>query len=598
MVVVAIRGSMKGAVSLLLLLIFSAACFAASPVQYKIHIDPSDLSGFDVEMRFVPTTRNVRVAMAAHPEYDDRYWRYIERVTAGSNGQSIAVRKIEDAVWQIDGANGEIFVRYRLHLPTQDGPAEAHNPFLTPSGGMVGDLHSLMYIVGDYARPAHLALDMPADWRAASGMDPGDDGRSFSAVTELMLDSPIMIGTFDEWDFVAHGIPHKIIVWSPPSAKTFDHKPLYEGVEKLVNETLATFGPPPYRRYAFLYANGSPGGLEHLSSVNIGHDFSRGMEGLFEQTAHEYFHAWNLMDVRPRERVGLQYKFAPPTTTLWWNEGGTIFFADYLLRRSGLQGEDPSRARHLETAMARYFSSPGYSMLSAEQASRGDTDPLIMGDVFASTHLQGELLTAMLDITIRDLTNGRRSAADIMRALAAQYDYKHGITNRDIERTATHVCPNCPIHSFFKDYIYGAKQLDFDNCLSLIGMRAEITRSAALGGDGKPAADWRISPLPNQTEFRIRITNPQSAWGRAGLHTGDRLISIDGKPADSWTDLRSWLRTLKIGDTGRLEIVRDGVRKTVEVPINGYDIAKVHLAEIENATPRQVKLRARWLAAN
>jgi predicted metalloprotease with PDZ domain len=586
----------KGPFLLALFLLIPAFAHAASLVRYKISIDPKDLSGLAVEMRFSTNAPTVRVAMAAHPEYDDRYWRYIENVMAESSGKMLAISKAEDAVWKIDGARGEVIVRYRLHLPAAEGLPDAHKPFLTPTGGMVGDLHSLMYIVGDYARPAHLTLDMPADWRAASGMESGDDGRSFDAPTELMLDSPVMIGRFDEWDFVARGIPHKVVVWGRGSGSGFDA--LIKGIERLVNETLATFGPAPYRRYAFLFTNGTGGGLEHLSSVNIGHDFSRGLEGLFEQAAHEYFHAWNLMDVRPRERVGLQYKFAPPTTTLWWNEGGTIFFADYLLRRSGLQGEDASRVKHLETAMARYLSSPGYSTLSAEQASRGDTDPTVLGDTFASTHLQGELLTAMLDIMIRDRTNGRRNVVDIMRELARRYDYKHGITNRDIERTATRICPICPIHSFFQDHIYGAKQLDFDSYLSLVGLRTEITRSAALGGDGKPAIDLRISPLPNQAEFRIRITNPQSAWGRAGLHTGDRLIFVDGRQVNAWPDLRNWLRTLKIGDTGRLEIIRNGQRTTVDVPITGYETAKVALVERADATPRQKRLREMWAKAN
>src|SRR5205809_1081875 len=106
--------------SVLLIVLLAAPFFSytiASPVQYKIHIDPNDLSGFDVEMRFIPATRNVRVAMAAHPEYDARYWRYIENFSAMSGGRNLKARKVEDAVWQIDGATSEVVLRYRLHMP-------------------------------------------------------------------------------------------------------------------------------------------------------------------------------------------------------------------------------------------------------------------------------------------------------------------------------------------------------------------------------------------------------------------------------------------------------------------------------------------------
>jgi len=596
--VVAIDSAMKSAASLLLLLVLAAACFGASPVQYKIHIDPNDLSGFDVEMRFVPSAHTVRVAMAAHPEYDDRYWTYIESFSATSASRTLNVSKPDDAVWQIDGATREILIKYRVHLPPQSGARDAWKPFLTPTGGMVGDLHSLMYIVGEDRWPAQVALDMPAGWKAACGLEPTADSHTFIGPTELVLDAPVMIGKFDEWDFAVRGVPHKIVIWSPADAKPFDAKPLVDGLEKLAAEAIKTFGGTPYRRYVFLFQNGGEAALEHLTSVNIGHDFSRGFDELFPEVAHEYFHAWNLMDVRPVERVGLSWRFAAPTATLWWNEGATIFFSDYIVRRAGLPPDEPSRTKRLENGMARYLTTPGYSTLSAEQASRGDADPMVMGDNYASTHLQGELLTTMLDLMIRDATNGRRSAVDIMRRLAVQFNYRHGITNQDIESVAAGVCPSCPVHQFFVDHIYGAKQIDFNRYLSLMGIRGDIGRTPGVGSDGKPIADMRLQPLPNQTEFRIRITSPQNTWGRAGLHTGDRLISVGGKPANSWTELRNWLRTLKIGDTGRVEIIRDGVRKTVEVPISGYDIAKVHLWEIENATPRQVRLRTEWLAAN
>jgi len=133
-----------------------------------------------------------------------------------------------------------------------------------------------------------------------------------------------------------------------------------------------------------------------------------------------------------------------------------------------------------------------------------------------------------------------------------------------------------------------------------MGMRSEVTRSAALGSDGTPSVDLRIGPLQNDVAdgFKIRITNPQSAWGKAGLHTGDRLLSVDGTPVSSWPEFRSWLRTLKIGDVGRLEIMHDGVKKMVEVPVAVYDVPAVKISEITAPTPRQLKLRNAWINAN
>jgi predicted metalloprotease with PDZ domain len=589
------RTSFKLVLFFVTLFASSSIARGASPVTYKIRIDPKDLSGYDVEMQFITSSRNVRVAMAAHPEYDDRYWRYIENFTAESRGRTIPVNKPEDAVWQINGAAGELIIRYRLHLPTQNQPVrDAWKPFLTANGGMVGDLHSLMYLVGGESRRAKLTLEMPADWKAASGLEPTKDRRTFTGSTELMLDSPVLIGTVREWKFSVAGIPHTMAIWSPPNAKPYDAGPLLDGIKRLGQQAVKAFGRPPYPRYTFLFQSGGQAALEHLTSVNLG--LSSDLNDLFDELAHEYIHVWNLMDVRPRERVGLKYRFAEPTGVLWWNEGATIMFADLLLRRAAL-GDRRSRVQRLESIIARYLTSPGYSTLSADLVSRGDSYPLLLGDNRASTHLQGEVLTTMLDLRIRDATNGRLDVTHVMKLLAARFDSQHGITNADIERAIVEVC-RCEMKSFFRDYIYGAKLVDFDRYLGLIAMRADVTRSPALNPNGKPAVDLRIGPLSPEGEVILRITNPQSSWGKTGLHTGDRLLSVDDTRVSTWSDFRDWLRKLKVGDVGRLVVVSNGVTKTVEVPIKPYDVPTVHLVDLPNVTAKQLALRQAWMNAN
>src|ERR671913_154554 len=90
---------------------------AAPPIEYKIHINPADISGLNVEMRVPAAGANARIAMAVHPEYDDRYWRYIEGFSAiEPSGRTLQFAKEEDTVWRIENARGDIVVRYRLRL--------------------------------------------------------------------------------------------------------------------------------------------------------------------------------------------------------------------------------------------------------------------------------------------------------------------------------------------------------------------------------------------------------------------------------------------------------------------------------------------------
>ena len=68
-------------------------------VAYEIHVDPNDLSGFNVEMRIRGARETVRLAMASHPEYDDRYWRYVENLSAESGGQPLAITRWISLLW-------------------------------------------------------------------------------------------------------------------------------------------------------------------------------------------------------------------------------------------------------------------------------------------------------------------------------------------------------------------------------------------------------------------------------------------------------------------------------------------------------------------
>src|SRR5689334_6463660 len=59
-------------------------------VSYVLRVDSADLSGFDVELRLRNASDTVRLAMMHHPEYDDRFFRFVENVRAeGARGATI-----------------------------------------------------------------------------------------------------------------------------------------------------------------------------------------------------------------------------------------------------------------------------------------------------------------------------------------------------------------------------------------------------------------------------------------------------------------------------------------------------------------------------
>jgi predicted metalloprotease with PDZ domain len=589
------------------LIVFASHCHSHirnhNLISYVIRVDLTDLSGYGVEMRVQHSNGAVRIAMASHPEYDDRYWRYVENLTAESRGIALKVTHEEDTLWRVDGVGGELTVRYRIRLPQQITAIRAGwKPFLSPTGGLVGDLHSLMYVVGSESAPARMTLEIPKDWAIASGLDSTNDPRTFTASSvEILLDSPIAVGKLSTWDFVVNGVPHHVVYLPQPDTKAFDSVAFVAGIQGIANEAIKIFGKTPYRNYTFIYLDGASGGLEHLNSVTWGansQSLEQGLAEIFQVTAHEFFHTWNLMHVRPVERVGLHYSHTEPTSVLWWSEGVTMYFADLLLRRAKLQASDPTMAAYLEHNISDYLLTPGYSRISPEHASRASDDPLGLGDDFASYYLQGQLLGAVLDLMTREATHGRRTLDNVMRKLSDRFTPERGITGSDIESAAHDVC-GCYTHSFFEAHVRGSQSIDFNRYLRIIGLRAHISWAPALNIDGTPAPDLRVFLFNTATdpELRLRLLDPASVWGRAGLRTGDRLVSVDGRPVTSATDFRNWMRQLNVGQTARIEVERNGAVLQLAVAVNGYNRPTVKIDEIPDATPEQRRLRAQWVAA-
>jgi predicted metalloprotease with PDZ domain len=306
------------------------------------------------------------------------------------------------------------------------------------------------------------------------------------------------------------------------------------------------------------------------------------------------------MRIRPVEYGDVTYRTPPRSKGLWFSEGLSMFYSDLLRRRAGLPAGTPTRAAHLESLIGRYLSNPGNSRLSAERVSEAQYggDPGALGGYSASTHLQGELIGAMMDLEIRHATSGRRSMDDVMRLMLERYSGDRGFTSRDVERVIGEVC-GCRVSSFFDAHVRGARAIPFDDYLEYLGLRADVSWRPALGADGRPAPDLRAYPydLGDGEGPRLAVLDPASAWGRAGLHTGDRIRAINGQPTSTEQAVRVALRQLRSGDTARVEFARGGTSRTaavVAVVMAPFDRPFVQLRDLASPTAAQRALRARW----
>lgn len=567
-------------------------------VQYILNIDTARHL-VDVETRLHIAPNTFRLAMFAHPEYDDRFWRYVKDLRV-ENG---TVQRQDSAVWRIRKSGVETVVRYTVQWPRTEGFRPAWKPFLSPTGGLVGGPHFYLYVVGKESSASTIQLKLPAGWQIETALQTTSGSTGFFAPNvAALVDAPILVGGFKKWTFAVDGVPHTIAYWPSAKAEAFAEDSLVNGIKKIVQGTKNLFGRLSYFHYYFLLMDNAYGALEHAESVTVGvpsADISKNVSMYFPEIGHEYFHAWNLVRIHPVAFDGkVRYRAQPLAKELWWSEGATMYYADVLMRRAGLPTPEPSRLDHLKELLTQYYNSAGNYERSPEELSLAQNAPNgMLGDYSAGPHLGGELIATLLDIFIRDATDGKKSLDDVMRKLAERFDDKKGFVSADVERAITNVCLR-NVRPFFERYIYKAAALPFNDYLRLIGLETTLAWKEAVGDNGKPLPDLEVYAWqkPSSAEVLLGLISPTGVWGKAGLHTGNEILSVNEQPIKTPRDFYGQARRKGIGDTLKLAIKQKGQKKDVLLVLSGYKQAVVTITET-TATEKAKRLREGWMKA-
>ena len=295
----------------------------------------------------------------------------------------------------------------------------------------------LLYPAGTPTDQLNIQADLkvPNGWRYGTALPiANESGNSIqfkpSSVTTL-IDSPVIAGAhFRTIDLSPESQPSHFLHLASDSDAALEITAEEEAhLKNLVKETGALFGARHYRDYHFLLSlsdHVAHFGLEHHESSDdrigerslVDDSLRRLTSGLLP---HEFTHSWNGKYRRPAGLATADYEQPMKGDLLWVYEGLTEYLGEILTPRSGLSTPELYReelaitAAMLDNEAGRQWR-PLQDTATAAQilySSRGDYEDYRRS---VDYYPEGTLIWLDADVTIRQLSGGKKSLNDFCRA--------------------------------------------------------------------------------------------------------------------------------------------------------------------------------------
>jgi predicted metalloprotease with PDZ domain len=595
-------------------------------IDYRIELADPRAHRFHVTLRVprAPTALRLSLPVWIPGSYLVReFARHLSALRAEQGGVACRVEALDKSHWLVHGrGHGALRVDYDVY--TFDTSVRA--AFLDEQRAFFNGSSLCLRVEGFEAGTHRLRLGaLPAGWQVATAMAPTGRPREFvGADYRELIDHPVALGPQWTGRFDLRGVPHLLAVGG--AWPGFDGDRLLADVRRICDAQTSLWhggGRPPFDRYVFLLQalDDGYGGLEHRASTalltarrhlpRIGvAEAGDGYIGLLGLFSHEYFHAWNVTRLKPREFEALDLQAENYTRLLWFFEGFTSYYDDLLLLRAG-RIDAPRYLQLLGKTLDTVLATPGRRVQSVAEASfdawikyyrQDENSP----NALVSYYLKGSLAALALDLLLRSRTHGARSLDDVMRALWQVHGRTGtGVPEGGVERIAESVA-GFSLKRFFDLALRSTDELPLARLLARFGIRMVLRPSESGADRGGRAPTRSLAALRGRASFGARTVHDAlgakianvysgSAAERAGLSAGDVIVAMDG------------LRVTASNWEARLDALRPGQRIVVHAfrrdALVARDVTLVpasadtcHLEIDPRASASARRLRARWLA--
>ena len=398
--------------------------------------------------------------------------------------------------------------------------------------------------------------DAIKDWKVATGLTRHNTEKyafgQYSAENyQELIDGPVAMGNFSYQEFDVEGITHHVVFTSEHYG---DLTRLTNDLTKLCQHHISMFGEAPFKEYWFithLLANGF-GGLEHKNSTilqasrfdlpnpNKPDELTDDYRTFLSLCSHEYFHAWNVCRIKPKEFIPYNLQEETHTTQLWAYEGITSYYDDFSLYRTGLISFE-DYLKILSKTATRVYRGKGELKQSVADSSF-DTwtkfykqGPDAVNNI-VSYYTKGSLIALWLDLTIRDKSNGQYSLDNLMKELWIHFGRTNIGTSEDDFINIANILCNTDIRDEFTAMLHNAERVNLSALLKKVGIDFAASKFCKLNSVETRTTDEYvpyIGALYTATPSGLKVTQvvEDSPAANAGLAVNDIIIAVDNMQA-------------------------------------------------------------------
>ncbi|RUO73913.1 aminopeptidase [Pseudidiomarina sediminum] len=500
--------------------------------------------------------------------------RNILDLRAEANGQALTVKAIDKQSWQIAASAHPITINYLVYA----FDLSVRSAYLDQFWGFFNNSSLCLAVQGYEHHCIDLTLQLPeqlADWHVATGM-PRLHGETFGAGRfraenyDALLDYPFLLGKLGIHEFIAGGRKHALVT---AGRCAIDAERICGDLATLCEYQIELFDKQaPFDQYLFLtmVVGQGFGGLEHRNSTALmcsrrdlphaGVELatSKDYQTFLSLCSHEYFHSWNIKTLKPKEFLPYQLDREQYTRQLWFYEGVTSYFDDYVLHAAGLIDADTYLARIGDT-LARVQRGVGGERQTVADSSFHAWTRFYKQDenapnAIVSYYAKGALIALCLDLLIRSQTRAAQNLGTVMSAFWQRYGKTLEGTTETSFADFLQATYKVNLHAFISRAIDSTEPLPVTELLHDFGV--EVTRAAAQD-DNSYGGRAAQQPLPvslgarfkgNANGLELQVVFADEAAQLAGLSAQDRIIAFDHLQITG-DNFRELMQRYRHGDT-------------------------------------------------